>query len=367
MDIWHGLDSVPSDLTGSVVTIGVFDGVHRGHRELISRAVTAARSLGVPAVMCTFDPHPTEIFSPDRVPPLLGTVAQRAALAGEAGIDAAVVISFDDEISSWSPAEYVDRVLVDALHARAVVVGANFTFGHRASGTPETLVELGRERGIDVTVVDLLTDSGAPAGGDDAATAAGAAAGAAGDGGDGAEADGSGSGDRHVVCSTWIRGRLAAGDVEGAAEALGRDFDVVGEVVHGAGRGGAELGFPTANLYLDERYALPADGVYAGYLRILPDPEAGVDAGAVVGTMPVDVDLPAAVSVGSNPTFGDARRSVEAFVLDHHADLYGRRVRVRFTGRVRGMVAFSGVDELMDAIARDVAQVRGMTVAPTSA
>jgi riboflavin kinase/FMN adenylyltransferase len=324
VDIWNGLDQVPADLAGSSVTIGVFDGVHRGHQRLIATAVEKAHEAGVPAVMVTFDPHPTVIFRPDHVPPMLATLEQRAVTAARYGIDAMLVVSFDREIAGWSPEEYVQRVLVDLLHARAVTVGDNFTFGHRAAGTSDTLVELGEKYGFDVTVHGLLTD-------------------------------GTGE-DAHTVCSTWIRDRIVAGDVAAAAGALGRNFTVRGVVTRGAGRGGAALGFPTANLYFPDEQALPADGVYAGDLRILPtqkDPK-----GALVGDMPVGTHLPAAISVGTNPTFGDETRSVEAYVLDHEADLYGRKVTVSFIDRIRGMESYPDLDSLVAAIGRDVSETR---------
>ncbi|WP_420099849.1 bifunctional riboflavin kinase/FAD synthetase [Corynebacterium sp.] len=324
MDIWNGLDEVPADLQGSVVTIGVFDGVHRGHQTLIDTAVTKARQLGVPALMMTFDPHPTVIFLPKSVPPLLATVEQRAVSAARYGIDAMVVVAFDDEIISWSPEEYFRKVILDRFKAKAVVVGDNFTFGSGASGTAETMKQLGRRHGVDVTVHGLLQD------------------------GEGASA--------HTVCSSWIRDRLAHGDVAAAAGAIGRNFTVRGVVTRGAGRGGAALGFPTANLYFPDNQALPADGVYAGDLRILPTHKDPV--GSTVGDMPVDVHMPAAISVGTNPTFGDETRSVEAFVLDHDADLYGRKVTVSFIDHIRGMESYDGLDELVEAIGNDVAATR---------
>lgn len=331
VDIWNGLEQVPTDLAGSVVTIGVFDGLHRGHQQLVSTAVQRAHELGVPAVMVTFDPHPTVFFRPDEVPPSLATLEQRAVTASRYGVDAMLVINFDRELAGWSPEEYFDRVIVDTLRARTVVIGANFTFGHLAAGTSDTMRELGQAHGVEVVVHGLLRDAGDP----------GRGAAQAGD---------------HVVCSTWIRQCLADGDVAAAGRALGRNFTVRGVVTRGAGRGGAALGFPTANLYFPDVQALPADGVYAGDLRILPthkDP-----AGSVVGDMPVEVHMPAAISVGTNPTFGDETRSVEAFVLDHDADLYGRKVTVSFVDRIRGMEVYNDLDSLIAAIDRDVAETR---------
>ncbi|WP_459611586.1 bifunctional riboflavin kinase/FAD synthetase [Corynebacterium urogenitale] len=320
MNIWYGLDRVPQALgdSGTAVTIGVFDGVHRGHQQLIQRAIDEARRLGVPSVMFTFDPHPTVVFRPDAVPPLLGTVEERARLALDMGIDHVVVVGFTAEIAAWSPEEYVDRVLVDLLGAKSVIVGENFTFGHKAAGTPETLQQLGPERDMTVHVLNLLQL------------------------------------DEHTVSSTYIRSALAAGKVEDAHEALGRPFSVHGEVTHGAGRGGRALGFPTANQYFQEKFALPADGVYAGYLIV----EQPADGGEKVGTMPVGQRLPAAISVGTNPTFGHEPRSVESFVLDHEADLYGLNVTVEFIHRLRGMETYTSLEELIEAINKDVADTR---------
>ncbi|WP_295643227.1 bifunctional riboflavin kinase/FAD synthetase [uncultured Corynebacterium sp.] len=350
MSIWYGLDRIPASVVGegSAVTIGVFDGLHRGHQQLVTRVIEKARELGVPSVMFTFDPHPTVVFSPERVPALLGTIEQRAELAHALGIDHVVVVGFTPEIASWSPAEYVDHALVELLHAKAVVVGDNFTFGHKAAGTAPMLKDLGAERGIDVDVISLLSDSDATP-----------------------DSNHDQPGD-WVVCSTYVREQLAKGDVTAAARALGRNFSVRGEVTHGAGRGGRALGFPTANLYFQDKYALPADGVYAGYVTILPDqvdreaqaqqpgePPILVEAGQKVGTMPVGEKLPAAISVGTNPTFGHEPRSVESFILDHEADLYGLDVDVEFVERIRGQETYSDLDELIAAINRDVQATRG--------
>ncbi|QNH96145.1 bifunctional riboflavin kinase/FAD synthetase [Corynebacterium anserum] len=332
MSIWYGLDRIPEELSaqGSVVTIGVFDGVHRGHQQLINAAVEKAKELDIPSVMFTFDPHPTVIFRPDRVPALLGTVEDRARLALGLGIDHVVVVGFTSEIARWSPEEYVDNVLVDLLGARAVIVGENFTFGHQASGKPDTLRQLGRERDMEVTVIPLLNDDG------------------------------------HTISSTYIRERLEGGDVAAAREALGRPFSVRGEVTHGAGRGGRALGFPTANLYFQDKFALPSDGVYAGYLTVDSESQGNptLDGAQTVGTMPVGCALPAAISVGTNPTFGHEPRSVESFVLDHDADLYGLNVTVQFLHRLRGMETYTSLEELIDAINEDVARTRQMLEKP---
>src|SRR5699024_7724822 len=207
------LERVPSGLDGAAVTIAVFDGEHRGHQELFHRAVAKAKELDVPAVMFTFDPHPSVVFQPESVPKWLGTVAERAQLAMDLGIDHVVDQAFTPESASGSPEEYIARALRDTLRAKPVVVPENVAFGHKASGTPETLREVSQNRDFTVDVVPLLSE------------------------------------DDHTVCSTWIRQRIAEGDMTAAAEALGRPFSVEGVVTHGAGRGGRALGFPTANLY----------------------------------------------------------------------------------------------------------------------
>lgn len=313
--IWHGLEDVPADLVASVVTIGVFDGVHRGHRTLIDRAIQRARELNVPSVLATFDPHPLSVVRPQNVPPMLSTVDDRARLAHELGINAVLAFRFTKEMAALSPEEFFSSVLVDTLKVKAVVVGENFTFGHKAAGTTDTLRELGERYGVEIDVLPLLNDG------------------------------------PQRVSSSEIRGLLNQGDLSKAAEALGRPYSVCGEIVRGAGRGGKELGYPTANQYFPDSVALPGDGVYAGWFEI-------VDAKGPTGDMQEGVAYPAAISIGTNPTFGDERRSVESFVLDRDADLYGRIARVTFVEKLRDMHKFHGVEELLDAIGADVEATR---------
>ncbi len=325
MDIWSGLDSVPADLQGSVVTIGVFDGLHRGHQSLIGEAKKQAEELGVPCVMVTFDPHPIAVFLPGKEPTRLAPLDYRLNLAAECGVDAALVIDFTKELAGLSAEEYFTTMIVDTLHARSVVVGENFTFGVNGAGTESTMRELGQKFGVNVTIAPLLHD------------------------------------DDQRLCSTLVRDYLDQGEVERANWALGRRYAVRGEVVRGAGRGGKELGYPTANLYLPTSVALPADGVYAGWFTITDDREIDKEISRDIdGTMVPGVRYPTAISVGTNPTFGDERRSVEAFILDQEADLYGHHVMVEFVGHLRDMVKFNGVDELLDAMARDVTNARGI-------
>jgi len=308
--IWRSLDDIPADLGRTVVVIGNFDGVHRGHRKVIERARAVAGEQGVDHVVAvTFDPHPMAVLRPEHAPLSLSDVQSRSALLAEAGVDDVYVIAFSREIAAWSPQEFVERVLVDGLHAKAVVVGANFRFGARAAGDVATLREEGERHDFEVEGIAL-------------------------DGGP------------QVWSSTYVRTCLAAGDVEGAAEALGRPYSLAGRVVGGERRG-RQLGYPTANVPT-HGLAAPADGVYAGWLS-LPD-------------TPHQPALPAAISVGTNPTFdGERERRVEAYVLDRSdLELYDVRVQISFVARIRGMVAFDGVDALLAAMSDDVERVRAI-------
>jgi len=309
---WRSLEEVPADLGRTVVTVGNFDGVHLGHQHVVRRAREVATELGVAHVVAvTFDPHPIAVLRPEHAPPTLTTVETRVGLLGAAGVDDVLVVPFTREIAGWSPERFVQEILVDTLHARAVVVGANFRFGNRAAGDVATLRERGER--CDFETVGIALDGGP-----------------------------------QVWSSTYVRNCLAAGDVEGATEALGRPFTVRGEVVKGDQRG-RELGYPTANVPTSGIHAAPADGVYAGWLRRL-DVEEGPDA----------EPMPAAVSVGTNPTFtGERERRVESYVLDREdLELYGTAVEVSFVARLRGMVRFASVDDLVATMADDVARAR---------
>jgi riboflavin kinase/FMN adenylyltransferase len=303
--VWHSVDEVPADLGRTVVVIGNFDGVHLGHQHVVGRARERADADGLRVVAVTFDPHPMAVLRPDHAPLTLSDLDSRCRLLADAGADDVFVIEFSRDIAAWTPEEFIDRILVGGLHARHVVVGANFRFGNRAAGDVGTLTEAGRTRDFDVEGIPL-------------------------DGGP------------QVWSSTYVRTCLSAGDVEGAAEALGRPYSITGEVIEGDRRG-RELGFPTANVPVRD-LAVPADGVYAGWLRVLDDGEP----------------LPAAISVGTNPTFDGVRdRRVESYVLDHtDLDLYGRRVEVSFVARIRGMVKFDGVEALVETIRDDVERTR---------
>lgn len=307
MQIWRDVDDVPADLGRTVVSIGNFDGVHRGHAHVLRQARETATRLGVDTVVAvTFDPHPMAVLRPEHAPPTLTSIRTRARLLEGAGVDAILVVGFDREIAGWSPEEFIDRVLVDGLHAAAVVVGSNFRFGAKAAGEVATLVAAGGSRGFETVGVAL-------------------------DGGP------------QVWSSTYVRQCLATGDVAGASEALGRPFTVRGTVVEGDKRG-RELGYPTANVPVPPVDAAPADGVYAGWLTRLDTGER----------------YPAAISVGTNPTFeGERERRVESYVLDRDdLELYGVEVEVAFTERLRGMVKFDGIDALLETMADDVVRAR---------
>jgi riboflavin kinase/FMN adenylyltransferase len=313
VQVWRSLDEVPEDLPRTVVTVGNFDGVHLGHQHVISRAREVAAELGgLRVVVVTFDPHPIAVLRPEHAPPTLTTIDSRTALLGAAGADDVLVLPFTREVAGWSPERFVVDVLVEALHAKGVVVGANFRFGAKAAGDLGTLTELGGEH--DFRAEGIALDGGP-----------------------------------QVWSSTYVRNCLLSGDVEGAAEALGRWFTVRGEVVKGDQRG-RELGYPTANVPTVGMLAAPADGVYAGWLRRLDDSAA--------------TQLPAAISVGTNPTFDGRERRVEAHVLDRDdLELYGVEVEVSFVARIRGMLRFDSVDDLVASMARDVDRCRELLLA----
>jgi riboflavin kinase/FMN adenylyltransferase len=308
---------IPAGFGPSVVAIGKFDGVHAGHRAVLERAMVDAAGTGAKVVAVTFDRNPLAVLRPELCPESLIGVTQKAQLLAETGIDATLMLHFDEELASLSAREFVERVLVGALGVQTVLVGSDFRFGHRGAGNPELLRELGGELGFRVDVVDDVRAI---------------------------------EGDRRVS-STWIREVLTEGDVTTAAKLLGRPHSVWGEVVHGLKRG-RSLGFPTANLSTDLEGFIPADGVYAGWL---------IEQGSTDGLRP-GIRHPAAISVGTNPTFDDVPvRQVEAYVLDEtELDLYGQSVEVQFVARVRGMVAFDGVDSLVAQMTDDVARVRGL-------
>jgi riboflavin kinase/FMN adenylyltransferase len=305
---WNDLREVPAGFGPSAVTMGNFDGVHRGHHAVLGLVVDRARTQGLHAVAITFDPHPLAVLNPDRAPEPLSTTEHKLELLAAAGLEAVLVMPFTQELALWSPRQFVQEVIVDALGAKEVVVGSDTRFGHRNSGDVDTLRELGQELGFTVQVV----------------------------------ADLGRRGEERRWSSTWVRELVAAGDVAAANEVLGRPHRVTGPVVHGDHRG-RDLGYPTANLAPDSVGAVPADGVYAGWLV----------------RNEVGEQLPAAISVGTNPTFDGTVRRVEAYVLDRDdLNLYGETVAVEFVERLRPTLRFDGIDELIRQMADDVARCR---------
>lgn len=303
MERWRGLGSTPSGWGRCVLTVGVFDGVHRGHQEIIGSAVRRGRAAGLPTLVMTFDPHPSEVVRPGSHPAVLTAPRYKADLVAGLGVDVLLALPFTLEFSRLGPDEFVHAVLVEQLHAAAVVVGENFRYGHRAAGDLTTLAESGRRFGFGTEGVPLLRE-----------------------------------GDT-TISSTYVRSCVAAGDVAAAARALGREHRVDGVVVRGDRRG-RTIGYPTANLQPTAYAAVPADGVYAGRL--------------VRG----DDRRPAAISIGTNPTFEGQERRLEAYVLDADLDLYGDAVGLEFVARLRDTLQFDGAKPLVAQMERDVARTR---------
>jgi riboflavin kinase/FMN adenylyltransferase len=316
---WTDLSEIPPGYGPSVVTLGNFDGVHKGHLEVLSAVVRRAHGLspgspgspdGAHAVAVTFDPHPVAVLHPERAPRIITSSDQRLDLLSATGLDAVLVMEFTREFAQWTPERFVVEVFVKALGASVVVVGEDTRFGVRNSGDVETLRRLGAEHGFEVLVLQDIGEGGR-------------------------------------WSSSRVRDLLSAGDVTGAAEILGRPHRVSGEVVHGDHRG-RDLGYPTANLCPQPAGLIPADGVYAGRL-VRPTLPAGDP----------DHSLPAAISIGTNPTFAGTGRRVEAYVLDRtDLELYGETVVLELIERLRPTEKFDSVEELLVQIADDVERCR---------
>jgi len=296
---------------GAVVTIGAYDGVHLGHQAVLRLVRELADARGFEAALVTFDRHPAEVVRPQSAPRLLTTLEQRLELLGATGdLDLCWVLTFDEARSKEAAEDFVREVLVDGIGARLVVVGADFHFGHRRGGNVPLLERMGAELGFEVLGLGLVAVEG--------------------------EASGV------PYSSTRIRELLAKGDVAEAARLLGRPHEVRGVVERGDQRGAEHLGMPTANLTVPERICLPADGVYAGTF-VAED----------------EVERPAAISVGTRPTFyEDGDVLVEAYVLDFDGDLYGQRVKVRFREWVRGQERFDSTEALVEQMNADVEATR---------
>lgn len=309
MIVFRDRAEIPADFGPSAVAIGKFDGVHVGHQAVIERLRSDAAASDARAVAVTFDRNPLALLRPELCPESIVSLETKLELLAELELDATLVLTFDEEFAALAPEEFVQSYLVDALGATTVLVGDDFRFGRGGAGNPALLAELGPQHGFHIDVIEdvLLPDL------------------------------------ERRASSSWIRELLGEGDVAEAARVLGRPVAVRGEVVHGHKRG-RELGFPTANLSPLTDAIVPADGVYAGWLN---DHDTGIR-------------HPAAISVGTNPTFDDVlTRQVEAHVIDRDdLDLYGHRVTVEFAQRLRGMVAFEGIDALKEKMSTDVVEAR---------
>jgi riboflavin kinase / FMN adenylyltransferase len=302
MRIIQGLESYPPDAAPSVVVLGVFDGIHLGHRAILGTAVARGKVRGARVVACTFDRHPLELLQPARAPVPITTLAERLELIAETGVDLSLVLAFTQELATVEPEVFIKDTVVGRLHAQEVVVGYNHTFGRAARGDAALLRTVGEPMGLTTHVVPPLLVDGVP------------------------------------VSSSEVRAALREGNVVRAARYLGRPYSIGGTVTSGAGRG-RTLGFPTANLD-PERPLLVPTGVYACRAE-------------VAGRL-----RPTVVNVGVRPTFGENTLAIEAYLLDFSGDLYGQTMRLHFVARLRGEQKFSGVEELRAQIGRDVEAAR---------
>jgi len=296
------------DTQSHVVVIGVFDGVHKGHQELLNRAKAIADGREIIAL--TFDPHPTTVFAPDRAPSMLTTLSDRVELLKIHGADQVAVMKFNEKFAAMSPEDFVKGVLVDQLHASTVIVGENFTYGHKAAGNVDSLIASAQTHHFAVDVQELNSDNG------------------------------------EVISSSRIRTLVHEGNVEDARLLLGRPHRLDGVVVHGEKRG-REIGYPTANLGNIDGQTIPADGVYAGWLTV------GINF------------WPAAISIGTNPTFeGERGRQVEAYALDQEGlELYDKNASIEFGWRLRPTLKFDGLEPLLAQMKIDCDQARKLTEA----
>ena len=288
----------------SVVAIGIFDGVHLGHQKILARAREVANSLSLPVIALTFHPHPTAILAPERQPQLLLNIHGRVELLEKHGAEEVEVVTFSKEFAALSPSAFIEDILLGQLNAAHVVVGENFSFGSKASGSISDI-----KKYLEADSVPLLHDHNG------------------------------------AISSTRIRAHIAQGEMEAAHALLGRPHFLQGEVIHGEKRG-REIGYPTANLEQLVGMAIPPDGIYAGYLYVERD------------------RLPAAISIGTNPTFpptfpGERPRQVEAYALDRDdLDLYGQRASIEFLSYLRPTIAFPGLEPLLAQMAKDCADTK---------
>ncbi len=310
MLIARNQSDIALDLTpGTCVTIGNFDGVHKGHQELINRIIHQARIKGLLSAAITFDPHPLRVLVGPRTPPFITVLHRKLELLATMGLNMTVVLEFTRAMAALAPEEFVKRYLVDMLHMKELVVGYDYSFGKGRKGNFESLSELGLKYGYDVERLDPVIINDA------------------------------------IVSSTRIRDMIRAGDVWGARPLLGRFYVLRGPVIKGRDRGGRLLGFPTANLS-PENELVPQCGVYVVWAQVEAD------------------YYPAVVNIGYNPTFNNEQMSIEAHLLDFSGDLYDSHLRLHFVQRLRGEKKFSGIEELIARIKEDIALGRRILAAP---
>jgi riboflavin kinase / FMN adenylyltransferase len=314
MDVLRDQKTCPRPAQGTVVTIGAYDGVHLGHQAVIAEVRRRAEARGLASAVVTFDRHPASVVRPDSAPRLLTDLDQKLELLAATGLDYCLVITFDEARSHETAEDFVHEVLADCLHARLVVVGEDFHFGHGRAGDVALLTKLGRELDFAVEGIELVDATGQPA-----------------------------SDDSAKVSSTRIRHALVGGDLATANELLGRPYEVRGVVATGTGEAGSRLGFPTADVAVPVEVLVPADGIYAGWYQ---RPDGSVH--------------PAALYLGRNPMLAlePPANVVEAHLLDFSGDLYDEAAAVRFVRRLRGDERFDSVDALIAQIGRDVAEAR---------
>lgn len=310
MRLLRSLDNLPADLRRGAVTIGNFDGVHRGHAKLVERLLAKARQVGGPAIVFTFDPHPVRLLRPEAAPPPLTWTDRKALLLDELGVTAVIAYPTDEDLLQLTPEGFFDRIIRQQLEARGMVEGPNFFFGRGRAGSIDTLAQLCQQANVSLEVVQPTTIGG------------------------------------QIVSSSRVRDAVAAGDVDLARQLLTRPYRVRGMVTHGAGRG-AKIGFPTANIEAIDTL-LPAQGVYAASVCTL----AG--------------NWPAAVNIGPNPTFGENALKVEVHLIDFTGSLYGQPLEVDFLSRLRSIQSFESVAALKAQLTRDVAAARQIAAAESA-
>ena len=312
MIVARTLEDIKDTIAGSCVTIGNFDGVHKGHQRLIELACSRAKARGLVSVVVTFDPHPLQVLRKDNTPPFITLTEQKIELISQYGPQVCLLLEFTMDMARLSPEEFVRNYLLDGLNMKEMIIGYDYHLGKGRAGNFETLTELGAKYGFTVDRLDPVTVENA------------------------------------IVSSTRIRDLVQAGNVWPARPLLGRFYQVKGEVVHGMDRGGKLLGFPTANLKLvDELF--PKPGVYAIWVE--------VDGAVHMGV----------ANIGKNPTFGNDALSVEAHILDFSGDIYGSDIRVHFVQRIRDEKKFNGIDELKARISTDIDLGRQILSQPEAA